>query len=70
MSKKEIFHIKGMKCENCTLQIEKALVGVGGVITSTVDHIAGKATVEFNENVATVDDFKKAIVESGYQLEE
>lgn len=68
MSKKEIFHIKGMKCENCTLQIEKALVGVGGVITSTVDHIAGKATVEFNENEASADDFKKAITESGYQV--
>lgn len=68
MNKKEVIFIQGMKCVNCALRIEKALVGVKGVIKSTVDHVAKQATVEFNENEASIEDFKKAIIDVGYQV--
>ncbi len=68
MNKKEKFSIHGMHCVNCAMTIEKALVDVKGVITSTVDHAAETATVEFNDSVASIDDFKKAVTDTGYQV--
>ena len=68
MSKKEIVSIKGMHCVNCAMKIEKILLDVKGVISSTVDHATEKATVEYDEDVANIGDFKKVITDSGYQV--
>lgn len=68
MSKKEIIPIQGMHCASCAMTIERSLKKVAGVESANVNFATEKATVEFNENEANTEDFKKAVVDSGYQV--
>ncbi len=58
---KEIF-IEGMTCNHCKMRVEKALAGLDGVTSATVDLAAKKAVVEMSQEIAesvlteTVDD--------------
>ncbi|MDP2684346.1 MAG: heavy-metal-associated domain-containing protein [bacterium] len=68
MSKKEIIHIQGIHCVSCVMKIENAIKNVKGAQSVSVDLKGEKATVEFDENEANIEDLKNAIVVNGYQV--
>lgn len=58
--------VTGMNCGACVNHVTKALLGVAGVQSATVDLAAGSATVQHDEN-ATVEAMVEAVDEAGYQ---
>jgi Cu+-exporting ATPase len=67
VSKKSIFPVGGMTCASCVARVEKALNGVPGVITASVNLASEKATVEYTEEVKFAD-LRQAVREAGYEL--
>ena len=67
-TEKTSFKIGGMTCASCATNIEKALLGVPGVISANVNLASEKATLEYLKSEADIRDFKKAVEEAGYQI--
>ena len=63
-----ILPIGGMTCASCAGHVEKALSKVSGVTEVNVNLATEKATVTFVPGVAGLADFKRAVVESGYEV--
>lgn len=66
MENKEIMQIEGMSCAACALKIEKNLSRIPGVKQATVNFATEKATVEYDPEVATHDQFEAAVKKLGY----
>jgi Cu+-exporting ATPase len=60
--------IDGMTCASCVTTIEGALGDVPGVISATVNLATEKATVSYIPGVASLQDFKKAVSDVGYEV--
>ncbi|MDG6243344.1 MAG: heavy metal translocating P-type ATPase [Methanolobus sp.] len=61
-----VLDIGGMKCAACSRNVEKVLSKLKGVSSANVNITTGKATVEYNSSLVTVDDMKKVIEGIGY----
>jgi Cu+-exporting ATPase len=59
--------IGGMTCAACVRRVEKAILGLEGVETATVNLATEKATVVYNHGVLRVSAIKGAIEKAGYQ---
>jgi len=68
MNKKDTIPIKGMHCASCAMIIEKSLKKVNGVKSANVNFASEKATVEYDVSTTNLNDFKKAIKNSGYEV--
>lgn len=68
MSKKTL-RITKMHCAACAQTVEKALKGVGGVNSASVNFAAGKALVEYDEDKVAVDDLITAVENAGYGVD-
>jgi Cu+-exporting ATPase len=66
-TRKSIFPVGGMTCASCIARVEKALLSVPGVISSSVNLASEKATVEYVEGTELAD-LKRAVKEAGYEL--
>lgn len=55
--------IEGMSCEHCEQTVADALADIPGVTGVSIDHEAGKATVE---GEATMDELVAAVTDAGY----
>ncbi len=64
----ETLDIDGMHCASCVQHVEKALQGVPGVATASVNLATERATVEYDSGRAGVDDLKQAVEAAGYQV--
>ncbi len=62
--------VKGMTCAACVSAVEKALKGLDGVMSVTVNLASERATVEYLPTMVSFTDFKKVIAEAGYSAEE
>jgi Cu+-exporting ATPase len=60
--------IGGMSCASCVAKIEGALRGMPGVVSATVNLATEKATVSYIPGVASLQDFKKAVSDAGYEV--
>ena len=60
--------VKGMSCEGCQAAVEKAIGNLEGVVSAQVDLQGGSATVDFDEAVVGVGQFKKAVEEAGFDV--
>jgi Cu+-exporting ATPase len=60
--------IGGMSCASCVTKIEGALIDVPGVVSATVNLATEKATVAYIPGVASLQDFKKAVSDVGYEV--
>ena len=60
--------VKGMSCEGCQAAVEKAIGNLEGVVSAQVDLQGGSATVDFDEAVVGVGQFKKAVEEAGFDM--
>lgn len=59
-------HVEGMMCKNCQAHVEKALAGVEGVTSVTVDLEAKRATVSCEGGVSE-EALCAAVAEAGYE---
>lgn len=60
------FDVPGMTCALCPVTVRKAMEGVAGVKSVTIDFEAGTATVAFDPSVATVEAIAAASASAGY----
>lgn len=70
MTKTGTFTVTGMTCGNCVRHVEKALQGVSGVSSVTVDLDTQQATVQYDPALATVEAMTAAVTEAGYTFKE
>ncbi len=63
-----VLKIGGMVCAMCVGAIEAALGNLDGVVDVRVNLAAEKAYVAYNPGMVSLDDMKKAIIDSGYQF--
>ncbi len=68
MDKKETLKISGMSCAACALRIEKGLSKVEGVKKATVNFATEKATVEYDPNQASNQEFEAVVEKLGYGI--
>jgi copper ion binding protein len=59
--------VEGMTCSGCVRSVEKKLSTVAGVESARVDLGAGKATVEYDDSRAQVDQMIAAVEQIGYR---
>ena len=60
--------VKGMTCQGCVSSIEMKLSKVPGVESAHVNLGAGKATVEYDDSRANVDQLIAAVEQIGFQI--
>lgn len=64
--KKVTLDVQGMTCSGCEYNVESALKKVDGVAKAKADYSNGKAEVEFDPEIATVEQLVEAVNKSGY----
>ena len=62
------FQIKGMTCGGCEEHVNSELSKVTGVIESQTSYAKGTSTVKFDKSKASVEQLKKAIAKTGYEV--
>lgn len=67
-TKKINIEVIGMTCAACSARVEKALNKQEGVISSVVNLLANKATIEFDQDKLTPDLLIKTIEKAGYEV--
>ena len=60
--------IGGMTCAACVRHVERALSKVDGVVSVKVNLATERAAVEYLPSIASLEDFKKAVADAGYEL--
>ena len=70
---KSIIKVEGMSCNHCVMAIKKAVSALtasseAGIGSVNVDLEKKLITVEFNENLVTLEKIKYAIKEEGYDI--
>ena len=61
----KVYRVNGMTCGGCAKHVEKALRGVEGVSSVTVDLPQGTASVE---GTASLEAMTASVTEAGYQV--
>lgn len=57
-----------MACGNCAGSVREALEGIDGVTEASADHEKGTASVTYNEQAVSDDDFVRAVDDAGYAV--
>ncbi len=60
------FPVEGMSCASCVNKVQKALSGVEGVLSATVNFAAEKATVEFLPGILSSREIEETVQALGY----
>ena len=68
IDQKVVLKIGGMVCAMCVGALEIALKKLDGVVDVRVNLAAEKAYVTFNPRMVSLEDMKKAVLETGYQF--
>ena len=58
--------VGGMSCAACSARVERALKGVGGVESASVNLAAERANMVYDERVTDEAALKKAVKDAGY----
>lgn len=67
-TKQIVLNIDGMGCSGCANTVREALESNEGITEAIVDLENDIASVTYNTNDVSIDDFKKAIEEAGYEF--
>jgi Cu+-exporting ATPase len=62
--------ISGMDCASCSMNIERGLKAVDGVVGANVNYLLGKAIVEFDPKKLKREDLVKIVEKTGYKVVE
>jgi Cu+-exporting ATPase len=60
--------VHGMSCASCVKKVESALTGLEGVITASVNFATERASVQYVPGAVSMDDFRKAVKDAGYEI--
>jgi Cu+-exporting ATPase len=60
--------IHGMSCASCVKKVETALNSLEGVVKASVNFATERATVQYIPGVVSIEDFRKAVKEAGYEV--
>jgi Cu+-exporting ATPase len=60
--------VEGMSCASCVKKVENALNGVEGVVRASVNFATERATVQYVPGTTSVEDFRQAVKEAGYEI--
>jgi Cu+-exporting ATPase len=63
-----IFAVQGMSCASCVKKVEATLSGLEGVLRASVNFATERATVRYIPGVASMEDFRRAIQDVGYEI--
>ena len=63
-----LIKIKGMMCEHCEKKVSEAATSVKGVNKASSDHKKGQVKVSYDTSITDLEDIKKAIAASGYEV--
>lgn len=66
---RKVFIIDGMTCINCQNRIEQALKNTEGISKASVSYSRGRAEIEFNSEILTLESIVTIIQELGYTVE-
>ena len=67
MAKSKVeLRVEGMTCDSCVRSVEKKLSKVAGVELARVNLDAGKATVEYDDSQAQIDQLIGAVEQIGF----
>ncbi|UCD12359.1 MAG: heavy-metal-associated domain-containing protein [Nitrospinaceae bacterium] len=66
----ETIQVEGISCGHCVETLDKALKALGGVARVNVDLENKKVEVEFDENRASLQALRTAIVDAGFEVAE
>ncbi len=64
-----VLKVSGMSCPRCSSRLKGVLEDMSGVAAAAVDHVAGTATVDFDDTALTVADLKSAVEDAGFDCE-
>lgn len=67
MKKVEI-KVEGMHCEGCSKRLTKVLNNIEGVNNAEVSLENKLANIEYDETIAKIEDFYKAIEDAGFEV--
>lgn len=67
MKKIEI-KVEGMHCEGCSKRLTKVLSNVDGVSFAEVSLEDKLAKIEYDENIATVENLEESIEDAGFEV--
>ena len=67
-SKRIDFSVDGMGCEGCVSAVARALLGVDGVVSATVDLASASAQIEVEDQAPDFEALAVAVRASGYTL--
>ncbi|NLW39598.1 MAG: copper-translocating P-type ATPase [Tissierellia bacterium] len=67
-NKKVAIDVVGMTCAACSARVEKAIKKMEGVVDSSVNLLAQKATIEYDEDKVNIDSLVKTIEKTGYEV--
>lgn len=59
--------VSGMTCDACAVSVRNALVETPGVASASVDHQAGRATVQYDPTKASITQLIEAVNETGFK---
>lgn len=68
-SRRTIFRVDGMWCASCALILERAMLGIDGVLDAEVSFASGLARVTYSPDKATSDDLWRRVELLGYRPE-
>ena len=69
MEKRETFRIVGVSDDHAAETVLSILSAVPGATFAELSAIDGMATVDFDEELASLEDFKTAVTSAGYEVE-
>jgi copper chaperone len=65
---KEVLKVEGMSCGHCVSSVEGSVGKIAGVSAVQVKLDAGEVSVEFDQQLTTLDRIKEAIEDQGYEI--
>lgn len=60
--------VTGMTCRGCVESVTRALQAISGVRNADVSLASGSATIEFDEQLTSLDDLEQAVKRAGYDV--
>ncbi len=64
--KNEVFIVGGMSCSACSARVQSTIDSLQGVENASVNLLTGTMSVQYNENIITIDAIIKAVEGAGY----
>lgn len=69
MNESEILSLTGIHCGNCVATVERALLGVAGVSSASMNLATKRVKVHFDSSQVSIPDLVGAVEQAGYGAE-